>query len=109
MENKYSVYLLLCKDGSYYCGIAIDVLKRLEAHNLGQGAKYTRGKTKRPAAVLAAVDGFTRSEALKAEYHIKQSPKLQKVANLLTFECLPFEVALEQIKKPAKRRKAKTR
>ena len=41
-EAKYYVYLLLCADGSYYCGSTNDPEKRLQAHNAGRGAKYTR-------------------------------------------------------------------
>ena len=39
---KYYIYILLCSDNTYYTGFTTDVEKRLEEHNLGKGAKYTR-------------------------------------------------------------------
>ena len=43
MDKVWFVYLLRCGDGSLYCGITDDVLRRLEAHAAGKGAKYTPG------------------------------------------------------------------
>ena len=37
------VYILRCRDESLYTGWTNDLEKRLEAHNSGKGAKYTRG------------------------------------------------------------------
>ena len=37
-------YLLECADGTLYCGITNDLDKRLNAHNAGEGAKYTRSR-----------------------------------------------------------------
>ncbi len=42
--RPWHVYLLRCGDGTLYCGIALDVPARLEAHRAGKGAKYTRGR-----------------------------------------------------------------
>ena len=36
------VYILRCRDGSYYCGSARDLEKRLLQHQSGEGAAYTR-------------------------------------------------------------------
>ena len=44
------VYLVRCRDGSLYTGIARDVNARVAAHNQGRGARYTRGR--RPVALL---------------------------------------------------------
>src|SRR5476649_2735328 len=38
------VYIVRCADGSLYTGYAIDPQARAEAHNLGRGARYTRGR-----------------------------------------------------------------
>ena len=46
----FSVYIVRCKDGTYYCGFSGDVEKRVEAHNNGTGAKYTRAR--RPVALV---------------------------------------------------------
>ena len=68
------VYLIECRDGSIYTGIAIDVDARYAAHLRGKGARYTRSHP--PRRLLAAIEFPDRSEASKAEYRIKQmSPR----------------------------------
>jgi putative endonuclease len=42
--RTYTVYLLRCADGSLYAGITNDLQRRLDAHNTGKGAKYTRAR-----------------------------------------------------------------
>ncbi len=63
------VYLIECKDGSIYTGIAIDVQARYAAHKSGKGARYTRSHP--PRRLLAAIEYPDRSAASKAEYQIK--------------------------------------
>jgi len=41
---KYFVYIIKCKDGTYYTGYTNDIKKRIKLHNSGKGAKYLRGK-----------------------------------------------------------------
>ena len=64
------VYLIECRDGSLYTGIAVDVDARYAAHARGKGARYTRAHP--PARLLARFEYPNRSSALKAEYAIKQ-------------------------------------
>lgn len=67
---KFYVYILFCADGTYYTGWTTDVQKRVQTHNKGKGAKYTRGR--RPVKLLW-YDAFnTKSEAMKKEYALKQ-------------------------------------
>lgn len=75
-SKPYWLYLLECRDGSYYAGIALDVQKRFEQHLAGKGAAYTRSRP--PVRVLACRRFPGRSEALKAEYAVKQLPKSRK-------------------------------
>ena len=35
-------YILLCADGSYYTGSTIDLEKRIEQHQIGEGANHTK-------------------------------------------------------------------
>ena len=63
------VYLIECRDGSIYTGIAIDVAARYAAHVGGKGARYTRSHP--PRRLLAAIEYPDRSAASKAEYRIK--------------------------------------
>lgn len=77
-DRRWWLYLLACTDGRLYAGIAIDVLARYAAHRLGKGAKFTRAN--RPVSILAAQSFGTRSEALRAEYALKQVGRVEKLA-----------------------------
>lgn len=72
------VYLLECADGTFYAGITNRIEHRLEAHNSGQGARYTRSR--RPVNLLATQVHPDRSEASKAEARLKRLPKNKKLA-----------------------------
>jgi len=39
------VYMLECRDGSYYVGSTWDLEQRISEHNLGLGSRYTRRRT----------------------------------------------------------------
>jgi putative endonuclease len=71
-------YLICCADGTLYCGITNDLEKRLAAHNAGEGAKYTRGRT--PVAVVYSESCADKSAALKRELQIKRMPRAAKEA-----------------------------
>jgi putative endonuclease len=72
------VYILLCGDKSLYTGITNDVLKRLDKHKRGVGAKYTRGRG--PLEIVFIKEMDDKSSALKEEYRIKQLTKKKKLA-----------------------------
>lgn len=78
METSSYFYVLHCKDGSLYGGYTTDLKRRLEEHNQGTGAKYTRPKTRRPVQMIYAEEYWTRSEATKAEYAFKQLDRRRK-------------------------------
>jgi putative endonuclease len=42
MNHPYYFYLLRCSDGSLYAGIYINLEQRVETHQNGKRAKYTR-------------------------------------------------------------------
>ncbi len=71
------VYIVECSDGTLYTGITTDVNKRIETHNKGKGAKYT--KTRLPVVLRASFDGFDKSTAAKEEYRIKQLTRKEKI------------------------------
>lgn len=78
MSNKlWFVYILQCADGTLYTGITTDVNRRLNEHNSGKGAKYTR--TRLPVMIVAVTEAGSRSEASKEEYRIKQLTREQKM------------------------------
>ncbi len=77
MEKQWFVYLLRCGDGTLYCGMTDDVLRRLEAHRMGKGAKYTRGRG--PLELVYHEEFDTKAEACKREYRIKRLTRLEKL------------------------------
>ena len=72
------VYLIECRDGSIYTGIAIDVAARYAAHAAGKGARYTRSRP--PLRLLAVFATADRSSALREELRIKRLSAAQKRA-----------------------------
>ncbi len=70
--------MVCCADNSLYTGIAVDVEKRIEVHNSGKGAKYTRSRL--PVSLVYKEEGFTKSEALKRELEIKDLTRKEKEA-----------------------------
>lgn len=75
-ENSHFIYVLECSDGSLYTGYTTDVQRRLEEHNSGEGAKYTRGRL--PVKLRHQESFKSRSLAQKREYEIKQLPRTKK-------------------------------
>ncbi len=69
--------MLECKGGVLYTGIAKDVDARFAAHVKGTGAKFTR--INQPVRILARLSMATKSEALRAEYALKQLPRTEKL------------------------------
>ena len=83
--TAWYVYLLECRDGSIYTGIATDVERRYAEHAAGKGARYTRSRP--PLRLLARFEYPDRSTASRAEYAIKQLSPARKRA--LCEESLP--------------------
>lgn len=76
-RNGWTCYLLLCADGTLYCGITNDIDKRLAAHNAGEGARYTRSRT--PVKLVYSEPCTDRSSASKRERAIKSLPRTAKL------------------------------
>jgi putative endonuclease len=74
----YSVYLVSCRDGSLYTGIATDVQRRIAEHESGRrGAKYLRGKA--PLTLVFEMPIGDRGLAQRVESRIKRLPRSEKV------------------------------
>ena len=72
------VYILRCADGSLYTGWTNDLPRRLEAHNSGRGAKYTRSRG--PCELVYHQEFETKQEAMRREAEIKKLSRAQKLA-----------------------------
>jgi putative endonuclease len=77
---NWIVYLVRCADNSLYCGITRDITGRIEKHNAGKGAKYT--KSRLPVKLMGISRGMSKSDALKLERYIKRKPAGKKIAAL---------------------------
>ena len=80
LDRNWVVYLVRCSDESLYCGITNNLKKRLDAHNSGKGAKYTKSRT--PVELLGTRLKMTKSDALKLEHRIKKIPAGRKLTEL---------------------------
>jgi putative endonuclease len=79
----WSVYVVRCRDGSLYTGIATDVARRLEEHRNGRiGARYLRGRA--PLELAAQWSIGDRSLALRVEHRIKRMTRTEKDLLLAT-------------------------
>jgi putative endonuclease len=68
--KKYFVYILECKDKTFYIGITNNLEKRIFAHNnLKSAAKYT--KSRRPVVLKYFEKVKTKGIALKREFELK--------------------------------------
>ncbi|TRO47012.1 GIY-YIG nuclease family protein [Candidatus Bathyarchaeota archaeon] len=73
----FYVYILLCRDGSFYTGYTKNLDERTKLHESGKGARYTR--THKPERV-AYVELFdSRVKAMKREKEIKKLSHQQKL------------------------------
>ncbi len=75
--NQHTFYVLECGDGSYYAGYTNDLARRVDVHNKGKGAKYTRARL--PVTCIFQENFETKQQALKAEYAFKQLKKIDKI------------------------------
>lgn len=78
MTGDWYLYILECGDGSLYTGITRDVEKRLQMHQAGTGAKYTRGRGPLKVRYRELCGGY--SDALKRERAVKALPRKEKLA-----------------------------
>ena len=73
---SHFIYILESNDGRYYTGYTTNIERRLQAHQSGSGAKFTRafGAIK----ILYHEIFTTKSAAMKREAEIKRWPRGKK-------------------------------
>jgi putative endonuclease len=74
----FYTYILQCADSSLYTGWTTDVAKRLNAHNSGKGARYTRGRL--PAKLVRSWEFPTKHAAMSWEHKLKRMPRYKKLS-----------------------------
>lgn len=78
MNSKENyTYILRCSDNTLYTGWTTDIQRRLDAHNSGKGARYTRPR--RPVSLVYYEVFQTREEAMKREWQIKHLTRQEKL------------------------------
>lgn len=75
--SKCYCYIVECADGTYYTGWAIDPEKRVQVHNQGRGAKYTRMRL--PVRLVYVEEQPDRKTAMKREIQIKRLGRERKM------------------------------
>ena len=74
---SFFVYMLksLSKKPVTYVGYTKDLKKRIQLHNAGKGAKFTRGRTWK---LIYKEILKSKSKAISREYYIKNNKSLRK-------------------------------
>ncbi len=75
-DRNWYFYILRCRDNSLYCGITVDIEKRVGEHNNGTGARYTSGR--RPVTLVYSEECADVSLARKREAEVKGWLKAKK-------------------------------
>ncbi|PSQ75932.1 MAG: hypothetical protein BRD35_07575 [Bacteroidetes bacterium QH_7_62_13] len=75
-DGEHFVYIVECSDDTYYTGYTTNVERRVDEHNDGTGAKYTRGR--RPVELVHVESFGSQSEAMQREHAIKQLARSAK-------------------------------
>jgi len=78
MAVSWYLYILRCRDGSFYVGVTRDVRERLSRHNSGKGAKYTRAR--RPCELMYFEEHESESSVRRREREIKGWRREKKIA-----------------------------
>ncbi len=77
---SWTLYVLRCGDGTLYTGITTDLQRRLLAHAVGRGARYTRGRA--PLVIVASWAYADESAVRRAEARFKRFSRRRKLTAL---------------------------
>jgi len=75
-RDIWYVYILLCKDKTFYTGITKDLDRRVNMHNTGKASRYTR--TRGPVKIIYQEKLKGRAKALTRECKIKSLSRKAK-------------------------------
>ena len=96
MNKRLYVYIVECKDESYYTGVTNNVQKRLAEHNSGLDNKsYTYSR--RPVKLVFSQEFSDSNEAIRFEKQVKGWSRVKKKA-LINYD-------FEQLVKLSKKRR----
>jgi putative endonuclease len=75
---SWHVYIIECKDSKLYTGITNNLKRRINAHNSGNGGRFTKYRV--PVKLVYSEECLTKQEALKREAQIKRLKRPQKLS-----------------------------
>ena len=75
-KGRFYVYIVQCCDNTFYTGYTPDLTKRIEVHNNGKGAKYTRARL--PVKLVWSKEYRYFKKAFLEEKRIKSLRRRQK-------------------------------
>jgi putative endonuclease len=75
-EDNFFVYIVQCRNGTYYTGYTNNLQNRIALHNSGNGAKYLRGKL--PVKLVYSKEYHYYKNVLRAERSLKKLTRAQK-------------------------------
>jgi len=93
----FYVYILRCRDGSYYVGHTDNLEERIDDHYTGRTKCYT--STRRPVELVYVSTFPSRYEALSAERQIKKWSRKKKEALIMDKFHLLKEFSKKKFKK----------
>ena len=76
VKEKWFLYILECKDKTFYTGVTNNLERRLKMHNSGKASRYTR--TRRPVKFIYQEICGSRTQALVRECAVKALPRKKK-------------------------------
>ena len=81
---KNFTYIVECSDGTLYTGWTNNLEHRVETHNVGKGAKYT--KSRRPVKLVYFETYSSKEEAMRREYAIKHMTRRAKLGLVMSYK-----------------------
>jgi len=83
-DQDWFVYILRCRNNTFYTGITNNLSRRLKMHNDGKASRYTR--VWRPVDLVYCEDCESRAHALVREYKVKSLPRRKKEDLVLGYQ-----------------------
>ena len=90
MNEPWYLYIIECKTGEFYTGIAQDVKLRVDQHNKGKACRYTKFRS--PVRLIYSEACGDYSSARKREKQIKDFSRVKKLDLIKDFSPCGLEV-----------------
>ena len=107
--DAWFLYILKCRDGKLYTGIAKDLQRRFKMHQAGKASRFTR--TRLPVKLLYQEQCVSRTAALVRECAVKALPRKKKQALIssssLNRHCEPSVQTLAKHREAVSRRSSR--